>query len=372
MTITIEVNQYDEFEQKAKRSYPNRIIEAFQPEAFKHVGYPTRIDSYSSLYRYADVMHECGFEGIFDLFLKGLSKEEFELVKEITNNVMELTSSGMEKCVIPRASLFYSLISLRNIRAIFPSNDVTILEIGPGSGYLGGLLGLLGYNYISTDVCQAMYLWQNALFNKLFGDSFIELADKKYDLNSQKKLSGGTNLHITWWKFASPLPENVNLNVDCIVCVDAITELNVFAMRYLGRQSTRWFNFSPGNKVFYVQGTGQQFNFSMIDVIGAFNLMGLDCILSDNFGLPEKYFPTELFHFFTPKNRPFKKNSGNWFTDQSLKASIIENRNIQSKLINVELFEILDFHQAMSNHRNNETDDELFWNFCNGKEWKWY
>ncbi len=110
MKNNLEVNQYDELEQKAIRRYPNRIIEAFQPEAFKHVGYPTKIDSYSSLYRYADVMHECGFEGIVDLFLKGLSKEEFELVKEITKNVMELTLSGMEKCVITRASLVYSLI----------------------------------------------------------------------------------------------------------------------------------------------------------------------------------------------------------------------------------------------------------------------
>ena len=152
-----------------------------------------------------------------------------------------------------------------------------------------------------------MYLWQNTLFSKLFGDSFFELADTNYDLNSPRKLSGGTNLQIPWWKFASSLPESINLNVDCIVSVDAITELNIFAMRYLGRQSVRWFNFSPGNKVFYVQGTGQQFNFSMIDVTGAFNLMGLDFLLSDNLGLPKKYFPSDLFHFLFQKIGLIKK-----------------------------------------------------------------
>ncbi len=364
--------EYDEFESRATRSLPNRIIEAYRPEAFSIVGYPTRVDSLLGLHRYVDVMHETGFLGILELFLKGLTEEEFGLLKKISLLTSSLSERDCGKRVVPRSALLWSMIALRHVRALFPDPNVTILEIGPGSGYLGALLGLLGYNYVATDVCQAMYLWQNALWKEQFGERLIELATSADVLSDHRKLEGGRLVHVPWWKFSSPDPESVQLDVDCIVCIDVITELQVFAMRYLGRQSARWLRASPGNKALYVQGTGQQFRFSMTDVIGAFRLMSLDLAYADKMDLPAKYAPHDMFHFFVPNDRPFKMNSGGWLADRGLQAAIAAGRRRAMEGANIGADSVQAFHRKITGRSDNDTDDERFWNFCNGNEWKWY
>ena len=88
--MPLDPSQYDQIELSAKKDTSNRIIEAFQPEAFNMLGYPTKISSLSELWKFSDVMHETGFEGIINLFLKNLTKDEFELLKKITQLTTDL------------------------------------------------------------------------------------------------------------------------------------------------------------------------------------------------------------------------------------------------------------------------------------------
>ena len=54
MSGAINCLEYDDFEKSACKILPNRIIEAFKPEAFQIVGYPISVNDESELYKYVD------------------------------------------------------------------------------------------------------------------------------------------------------------------------------------------------------------------------------------------------------------------------------------------------------------------------------
>jgi len=165
---TLTPLEYNKQEEKAVRWMPNRIVEAFQPTTFLSLGYPTRIHDISEISKYADVMHENSLDKIFELFLGGLTEDEFKLIKNLIDVSSDMVFKYTDKFVVPRASLFAALTHLRHIRYFFPDSGSTILEIGPGCGYLGALFSMLGYTYISMDVTQAFYIYQNKLYQQIY------------------------------------------------------------------------------------------------------------------------------------------------------------------------------------------------------------
>jgi len=128
-------------------------------------------------------MHELGEKRGFDRDLKGLSLEEFELFKQISKAVIEMTASRFGKRILPKGALLRAFASFRYIRSIAAPQETTILEAGPGSGYLGALLALVGYRYAATDIAQGFYLQQSNLWEQLFGDRLVELATSPQDLS---------------------------------------------------------------------------------------------------------------------------------------------------------------------------------------------
>jgi len=70
MSSAINYLEYDSFEQSACKILPNRVIEAFKPEAFQIVGYPISIKDELELYKYVDVMHESTFEVVIIYFYR--------------------------------------------------------------------------------------------------------------------------------------------------------------------------------------------------------------------------------------------------------------------------------------------------------------
>lgn|GEM_PF-3659497 len=65
------------------KTLPNRIIEAFRPEAFQAVGYPVTVRDEIELFKYVDVMREPTFEVVYSVFWQGITGEEFQLVQSI-------------------------------------------------------------------------------------------------------------------------------------------------------------------------------------------------------------------------------------------------------------------------------------------------
>ena len=104
------ISAYKENAKGSSHFLPNRFLEAFSPEVFNAVGYPTPVQSKKQLWRYVDVMHETGFPGILDLFLGALTNEEFELFKLVVKKPLLLVKKPMGKLWCPN-HLFFGPLS---------------------------------------------------------------------------------------------------------------------------------------------------------------------------------------------------------------------------------------------------------------------
>jgi SAM-dependent methyltransferase len=98
-----------------------------------------------------------------------------------------------------------------------------ILEIGPGSGYLGLLLANDGHHYFAMDAAQAFYLYQKKLWLDIYGKDYFDYSESSSRPNSAKVT------HIPWWQFANlsiPIPD-----VDVVTINHALAEMHPLAVK---------------------------------------------------------------------------------------------------------------------------------------------
>ena len=108
-----------------------------------------------------------------------------------------------------------------------------ILEIGPGSGYLGTLLANDGHQYFAMDAAQAFYLYQKKLWSDIYGSDYFDYSE------SSSRPENAKITHIPWWRFANlsiPLPE-----VDIVTINHALAEMHDNAVKTIfSRMYTMW------------------------------------------------------------------------------------------------------------------------------------
>jgi SAM-dependent methyltransferase len=98
-----------------------------------------------------------------------------------------------------------------------------ILEIGPGSGYLGLLLANDGHQYFAMDAAQAFYLYQKKLWLDIYGSDYFDSSESTSRPDTAKVT------HIPWWQFANlsiPIPD-----VDVVTINHALTEMHPQAVK---------------------------------------------------------------------------------------------------------------------------------------------
>ena len=98
-----------------------------------------------------------------------------------------------------------------------------ILEIGPGSGYLGLLLANDGHQYFAMDAAQAFYLYQKKLWSDIYGADYFDYSESTSRPDSAKVT------HIPWWQFANfsiPIPD-----VDVVTINHALAEMHPQAVK---------------------------------------------------------------------------------------------------------------------------------------------
>lgn len=289
MRITIE--EYENNEKKSLCELPNRAVESFSPVTFHSVNYPTRVRTHNELIRYVDTMHEAMTWEMFDYFKRTYSEDEAAIIKEVCNDTAELTKKEFGKTIRPINAPLGAIYLWRIIQNIIKSlkvNNISVFEIGPGSGYLGAFMIKSGFTYACMDNTQAFYLWQNLLYDHIAGGDFIDYANIDVIMASRKE--GNTNpndarvCHYPWWIYSNIYKESIPFGnkYDIVVCNRVLGELSEIALGYILKTSKLMLKGSElGLIVFEGLGSLKINSFDMIML--AFRKYGFVPILGNGF-----------------------------------------------------------------------------------------
>lgn len=277
MSEKLSVENYNNLERGASNNLPNYLLQAFVPDLFNKFNYSSSIDSENCLWKYIDTMQEFRFEDNLKILGKFLTQEELDVAQWLIESISEYTKKAFNLPSAARNSITRSLISYRYIKQLKSQNNIQggVLEVGPGCGYLGALLGKSGFNYASTDISQGFYLYQNHIMTTLFGDKFSEgayLNTCDYDFNS-KKLH-----HIPWWHYADL---NFNLpDVSIVVVNHVLAEMHPNALRFfLSRLINKFKSGDQSNPIYiFVEGFGNETFTSSSEIVKLFHSMGVKII----------------------------------------------------------------------------------------------
>jgi SAM-dependent methyltransferase len=386
--LTIEV--YDRTEQRAAMELPNIVVNAFKPLTFDELGYPSRIRCDAELFKYIDVMHELRFEKDYHNLLDGLTTREFVLLQDLTKSICKFSETHFGRKALARSSVLRSLNVLRHIRYIYGELRPRVLEVGPGCGYLGALLILEGYPYISTDVSQAFYLYQNRIWNYITHGELIELAevnDSEQSLTSISSMPIGSAVHVPWWKFVQ-IPFSLDVEFDVIVCNHALCEMHPDSLGFLINAASQYLKPQDSPKVFLFEGWGCQHGNKIEDVIERFYRANFGMVHNDHkitvfvprdsefargyIPMPvrirrRKFFkirnlmrrivgePPMIFYSYHPVHFHGKQNP--------LSASIVSRREAERDARNIGIKQVEGFYTDLLGNEDHSSPGERFWKF---------
>jgi hypothetical protein len=187
------IQSYAHLENSAQADLAPFITRAFQPITFINKGFKTTIVSSNELWKYLDTMHENRFTTNLKLLSNGLTSEEFGLFKSALEIALEL-SKKLEHPILPVDSLSRAIVQWRAINTL-KNKDTSVLELGPGSGYLGLLCGLSNWKYASVEPTQCYSVFNNLLWN--FAGFKVSFASHQSDIGSDNFCQ------IPWWVWAN-------------------------------------------------------------------------------------------------------------------------------------------------------------------------
>ena len=217
------VDTYNQAERAGRATVSNRAIECFSLEVFTTLGYPCRIEDESELWRYHDVMQEGRFKDNLRLIGK-YTNDEFDLITKTAKQILGFSERHLPIRNSGKHALTRSLHQYQLLMKNRPHDGpLRILEIGPGSGYLGLLLANAGHQYFAMDAAQAFYLYQKKLWSDIYGSDYFDYSESTSRPDTAKVT------HIPWWQFANlsiPIPD-----VDVVTINHALCEMHPSAVR---------------------------------------------------------------------------------------------------------------------------------------------
>ena len=217
------VDEYNQAERAGRATVSNRAIESFSLELWNTLGYPFKVDSESELWRYHDVMQEGRFKENLRL-IGNYSEHEFDLVTKSAKQILGFSERHLPIRNSGKYALTRSLYQFQLLMKHRPHDGpLRILEIGPGSGYLGLLLANDGHQYFAMDAAQAFYLYQKKLWSDIYGADYFDYSESSSRPDTAKVT------HIPWWQFANlsiPIPD-----VDVVTINHALAEMHPQAVK---------------------------------------------------------------------------------------------------------------------------------------------
>ena len=238
---------YKQQERRAREHLANwRIAQRHNLDRFEKVGFPVRVQSVAETRQLIDTMQEGRFLG-YQQELGGLSQTDACMLASACARLMEFQLTTYPGFA-PRPaldSLMAMLASYKKLAGLKPG-FASIVEVGPGSGYLSLFLaqhsGLK--SYALTESCESFYLLQHLLNAHLFGKNFHQtatLADAPcFFVRPNDPLSEFIEAmppstikpcrvtHYPWWRLGQLAS---NACADIVVCNAHFLEFNVEALR---------------------------------------------------------------------------------------------------------------------------------------------
>ena len=229
------VDRYNQAERAGRATVSNKAIEAFSLELWNTLGYPFKVESESELWRYHDSMQDGRFKQNLRL-IGSYSEHEFELTTKTAKQILSFSERKLPIRNSGKHALTRSLHQYQLLMKHRPNDGpLRVLEIGPGSGYLGLLLANDGHQYFAMDAAQAFYLYQKKLWSDIYGSDYFDYSESTSRLDTAKVT------HIPWWRFANlslPIPD-----VDIVTINHALTEMHPQAVKTIfARLYSAWGN----------------------------------------------------------------------------------------------------------------------------------
>jgi hypothetical protein len=235
MPLTIE--EYNRAEEDALIGLSFSEIMAFSPGTFNLVGFPTYIKRDIELARYVDWNRDRENQRYFehDIFFRGPSvrtiftPDEAALINRLCDRVVAITGRA-GRAVRPVCNPLAQMGLFRIVQALaaaFGRPSLSILEIGPGSGYLGAMLVEQGHRYTAMDNTQALYLLQSRLLEEVVPDEFSEWGRPAANGRKVARVT-----HLPWWEFVG-LARSCPFKIDIVISNANLGEMRVDAVMFV-------------------------------------------------------------------------------------------------------------------------------------------
>jgi hypothetical protein len=175
----LEPEIYRRSERLAKAQLPTwRVAQTHNVDHFERSGFPVRIASLGEVGQLLDTMQENRFAKYMREF-GGLTESEYALLIDVCRDAVLFQSTYLpyREPVLPISTLLSSFALYKKFLGV-DANFRSVLEIGPGCGYLSFFLRRHGslQNYSQIEACESFYILQNMVNVHCFGPRFEERA----------------------------------------------------------------------------------------------------------------------------------------------------------------------------------------------------
>lgn len=225
----LDPQTYKANEQLAKSLIPSwRVSQIHNLDHFERAGFPVRISTIRELGMIIDTMQENRFDK-YMTELGGLTSEEYEMIVAACKDSVrfQLTFLPHRQPVLPVSTLL-SAFALQKKMLGANHEFKSVLEIGPGCGYLSFFLHkhIALKNYSQIEACESFYILQNLVNLYCFGARLDERAlpqenipaidyfvNPRADLEFSPKVRIGNSHtlcnHYPWWRIGEILSREV-------------------------------------------------------------------------------------------------------------------------------------------------------------------
>lgn len=320
----IEIQDYRASERLARSAIPSWwIAESHQVDIFARIGFPVRVESIHEVGQLIDTMQENRYAR-FLAEAGGLTEDDVQsLVRALVDCVLfQRARLPRRRPLVPLSTMTSALMLYKKIAAVKPGIG-SILEVGPGCGYLSFFLASnpLLEDYSQVEACESFYLLQGMINSYLFGHRFHDCAigplpqDQTLHLRKDVEppmLLGDGELprrnchHFPWWTLKALLDRKYDV-------VTSNANLSEFSQPALRDYLTIFAKAMKDDGVFVVQCTGFPGHSTLdqlFDILHEFRLAPVLCALAQENVTPERLTNlTEAFSSFGFDRREFALNT---------------------------------------------------------------